>query len=80
MVTRKQFIFSILRNVTRFVEAIPPCSSSFLITESPNADAVDNERLFQKAMALGIDPGTKDIDQLALLVQQAMLTDTKTRS
>ncbi|WP_319406725.1 hypothetical protein [uncultured Desulfosarcina sp.] len=78
MVTRKQFIFRALRNVIRFAEVISPCSSPSPATESPKPDTVDIESVFQKALALGIDPGTKDFDQLTQLVQQAALADTKT--
>ena len=78
MYSRKQFILKVLQKVTQLVGDLPLCSSLFHEPESPNPNGFDTERLFQKAMALGIDPGTMDIIQLTQIVQQEGRVDAKT--
>jgi hypothetical protein len=76
MVTRKQFLINVVNSAVRSTGAIFSSAPPFCIPESPHPVA-DTQRLFQKAMALGIDPGTMDIVQLARLVQQAEPADKK---
>jgi hypothetical protein len=78
MYSRKQFILKALQKVTQLVGDLPLCSSPFHEPEPPNPNGIDTEKLFQKAMELGIDPGTMDIIQLTQIVQQEGQVDTKT--
>ena len=78
MYSRKQFLFKALQKVTQLVYDIPFSSPLSHESEPPNPNGIDTEKLFQKAMELGIDPGTMDIIQLAQIVQQEAQADTKT--
>ncbi len=80
MYSRKQFLVKALQKVTQLIGATPFCSPPLQEPESPNSNDFDTKRLFQQAMALGIDPGTMDIIQLSRIVTQAEQVDTKTRS
>jgi hypothetical protein len=77
MYSRKQFLIMALRKATHLAVSLSRCSLPLHIPESPQADGLDTESVFQKAMAMGIDPGTMDISQLTRLVLQDEQTDTQ---
>ena len=77
MYSRKQFLFKALQKMTRLAGAIPLCFSPFYEPESPMPNGFDTKKLFQKAMALGIDPGTMDITQLTKIVQMEDQSERK---
>jgi hypothetical protein len=76
MYSRKQFLILALRKATHLAVSISRCSLPLQNPESPKADGLDTETVFQKAMTMGIDPGTMDLSQLTRRVRQDDQSDT----